>query len=299
VSVHRHRLAAITEALPQIEGGLGVVMADREVDREGGERELVEERRAVGNVVPGGEGPRALVVLGGLRVREERGGAVAGLVEVLARLEPVVRRREVVRETVPRLATAGGGLRLDRAGHRAVQLAALPREQAMVGHVLDQRGAEGELDVGKHARLVHQLQPAEDVQMAVETRLGREHLREEGPWKFAPDHGRSLERLLDGLVQRVDAGPDDVLPRGRKVDDRGTRPRDARRRPNDRSALDERPEDLFHEERVALRLVVNEARQPRRQVPGAESGRQHGLRPGLVQRVERDLGDVGAIGPAQ
>ena len=102
------------------------------------------------------------------------------------------------------------------------------------------------------------------------------------------DATRRIDRASAG--QAVDAGEHQAVDRVRdlhRVDRAGGDP--ARLPALDGIALDEHPDDLFHEERVALRLGQDQVPHPCRQRFDLQQVRDQGTGIAGIQRCQRDL----------
>ena len=117
--------------------------------------------------------------------------------------------------------------------------------------------------------------------------------------ELAADHGRDPQAALGLLGQLVDAREQQAVQRVRDLDagDRvGGHPAVALA--DDRAALDEHPDDLLDEERIALRALEDLAADLIGERLDLEQVRDQGARLFVVERLQADLGDRRAVATA-
>ena len=96
---------------------------------------------------------------------------------------------------------------------------------------------------------------------------------QEGQWDVVTNDSRLLQQALFGGRQGVDARGEHRLHSGRDLD-AGERPREAvtAARPHEHAGTDQRPHDLFDEERIAAGALRQEGLQDRQTRVGAQQG---------------------------
>ena len=143
----------------------------------------------------------------------------------------------------------------------SVEVTAPVGEEAPVGHLMRERVLEGVLEVGEEARLVDELGRLKVSQPATERLLVlvRDRLEESEGNVLPDDRGNLEEPLLLGR-QAVDARGQDGLHRSGHVD-RGQVVRQlvVASLARQRTRLDQRPDALLDEERVALGALDQES----------------------------------------
>jgi hypothetical protein len=230
--------------------------------------------------------------------RVEPCGTVAGPNTVGDRLGGIVASRIVVGEDRRLIVELVGVQLLDGSADSAVELAAPPLEQGVIGDVLDDRMLEDELQLGDESRLVDEFMVLQDPEVALHPRGRLRDPSQQLQAEFAADDGGGLDRALHGLIQAVDPGPDDVLHSPRQLDPRRPRRPPAFARTRENAALGEGVRDFLDEQRVPLGLAHDPANDLGRDVARPEQRAYHGCRLGLGEHVEVQLGEVGLVGPA-
>ena len=169
----------------------------------------------------------------------------------------IERRRQVAGDELRELVDAIGEGRLRPAGDVDVELCPIALGQRVVGHVADEDVAEAELGrAGQRRRLPRHdelLDPQAAQKVARRARTQATDVGEQDVPEDAPDDGRVLRHPLLLAGQPVEASGEDGLHRGGHFDllDWSRQLPGAVRRPED-AAIDEHPDELLGEERVAV-----------------------------------------------
>ncbi len=153
---------------------------------------------------------------------------------------------------------------------------------------------EAELRLRPPAALAEEVEPLQLAQRALDRPVPPGDGLEQRQPELPPQHRRRHERLVGARGEAVDAGEDDLLDGRWDLDvDRVVESPDLRLA-DERADVDEGPDDLLEEERVALGRLEDAALHLRGQGGPADEGAQE-LPSGVArERVERDL--AGAVG---
>jgi len=178
-----------------------------------------------------------------------------------------------------------------------VQLAPDPQQERLVGRLLGQGVLEGVLQLGQAPTLPDQLQALQLLQVAVHLDARLDDAAQHPEEEAAPDHRGGPQDVPHLGVQPVDARGDHIPQRAGD--------RDPLQRRADLPAavdapegaeVDQRPDDLLHEERVPLRLLQDEAAHRGVEIAGLQEVAQE--LPAVLggERVQRELrGAVGVV----
>jgi hypothetical protein len=144
---------------------------------------------------------------------------------------------------------------------------------------------EDERPVVEPTPLEQELEPSQLAEERLQRRVVAPHQPEEPGRDLAPEYRRCLEQAPGILGKPVDAGRQHVLDRrgdllGREV-----------------GMIEERPRQLFDEERIAFRLVEDRPRHRLRDRPVTEERADDRQAVLPRQRAQRDLGGVGLRDP--
>ena len=185
-----------------------------------------------------------------------------GLDRLLGLLGPVPMMRQPVEDLLEAPLIEG----LQRAGRGGVKGLAPGGEQALVGHLLDERVLEGVAGLVPRRRRLQELVALELQEMHVEVVTVPEE-REQRGGELAPQHGADLQQTPRLVVQPVDPGHEHALDRLRH--DRVLRP----------VAPVDGPGELLEEEGVAVAAPHDELGLDPRPRTGAAPARARGCRP--------------------
>ncbi len=185
---------------------------------------------------------------------------------------------------------------LDGGQDASVQRAPPRLQQAPVGHAVGEGVREAVFEVGKEARLEQELRLLEPREPRAQRLLG--HLDGGGEQReghVLADDGGGLQEPLLLRPEAVDAGGDDGLHGGGHLDG-GERLDEAELAAlaHQHLGLDERPDALLEEERIALGALDEETLHRRETLVLAHDAAQELIGPGRRQRVEAELGVVTA-----
>ena len=136
----------------------------------------------------------------------EAGRLVAGLAEVLEGLVPALAAQEVAAEDALELAEPAGVELLHRLADAGMELAALRREEALVGDLLGQRVLEDVLELRGAAELPDELLPLEVGEVGLEA-LGIGQSLEDAVGEDPPDDRGLLGRPVASRRAAGRAGP--------------------------------------------------------------------------------------------
>ncbi len=198
---------------------------------------------------------RPLVVVNGLLVGVGQPGLVASAQQVLGRLLRLLRPLPVIGQQAHLLLDSLREQPLQRLGHLPVVDAPFLLQQAVVGRLLGQVVLEDVLQLRQPRPLADHLLPLQGQQLPVQVALlpgnGRQHAIEKDP----PDDGRHLQHPFGLLLQAVNARYEHPVQRIRNRDVSHV----SRRLPatgglvlHDGAIVNQRTDDLFHVEGVAL-----------------------------------------------
>jgi hypothetical protein len=188
---------------------------------------------------------------------------------------------------------------LDRLHDLAVEAAAPVLEQAPVGDVVCEGMLEGVLDVREDSRLVQELGGLEPPDRGAELGLVPLGNRVEQPERdVLPDDRRRLENGPVRRRQPVDARGQHRLHRRRHLDRRqGSRQPVGAALPDQRPGLDERPDALLQEERIALCSLDQHALERIESDVGPDQRAEELSGVIVRQGIEPELRVVGAAAP--
>ena len=234
---------------------------------------------------------RIPVVLERLRVRSDAARLIACAEQILLRLAPVVRLREVMRQHRIELLDLPCEELFKRLADLAVQFSPALLEQTVVRRLLNQRVLEHIFQLGQTPSFLDQLRPLQDGQVRVERRARLRHGPEHPVEEAAPHHRRRFQHLLGFILESIDTTDDDALdgPGQRRFGEpRGGLPLRSGRIANHRTTRDQHAHELFHEQRIAAGAVQQQPANRTRQARARKKVRCH---PKTVVRRQHRQGD--------
>ena len=264
--------------------------------------DLARQRRALRRVEPIAEGLQVrrlglAEVFKCFGVGGHAAGQITGLEQVLLRLVPILGAGVVVGQQAREFVEASLEQHLDRLRHAPVDRAPVLGEDAAVGGLVHQRVLEDVFDLRQALPLADQLRMLELRDARFKRTPRRADDLQHPVEEAAADHRSELERLLHLFIEAVDPCQDQALHRVGQVhliDLPDDLPRLVFRAAHQHAIGDQRADDFFDEQRVALGLAQDLFAQRRRQVRCADEVRHQQRALLFRQRQQRDLAQVPA-----